>query len=131
MSVRWCFSKRFGEVYQQAQEIWHSQNYAVVRAYNLRAPLFPPFSVLYDMYVLASMPICYIRHKYNSEKHKYQPRVFRTNMIEKFPSIFNYSFVEIIPENFSISEEWREFEANATYEYAHTAVKTLKDASIK
>jgi hypothetical protein len=35
-------------------------------------------------------------------------------------------FIEIIPEKDSIFKQWRKFENEETYEYAHNEVKTSK-----
>lgn len=41
-----------------------------------------------------------------------------------------FFFVEIVPRReSSITNEWREFEVNSTYEYAHNEVRTLRNTS--
>ena len=125
-------SKRFEEVYEQTQEIWHSQNYAVTREYYLRSPFFPPISLAFDIYSLCRIITFYIRHTCFERAGDYKAKVFRKKIMKKLERILNWCLVEIIPKrNSSKMQEWREFEEKATYEHAHNEVKNLKDTSIK
>jgi hypothetical protein len=54
-------SKRFDQVYDETKNIWHSQQYLLTREYHSRAPLFPPFSVLFDVYRLIRMGFFRVR----------------------------------------------------------------------
>ncbi|CAF1409001.1 unnamed protein product, partial [Rotaria sp. Silwood1] len=97
------FSKRFNQVYEDIQNIWHSQQYLFTRQYFTRSPYFPPISLIYDIYHLCRIAIFAVR----------RAKVFK-----------------IIPINKDLIKDWYEFEGASTYEYAHAQVKASEAASM-
>ncbi len=69
-------SNRFDQVYDHTRTIWHTQQYLFTREYYTRAPLFPPISLLYDIYCLCRILIFYIGHKYFDKSADSKVKVF-------------------------------------------------------
>ncbi|CAF1177771.1 unnamed protein product [Rotaria sp. Silwood1] len=106
------FSKRFDQVHNDTQSIWHSQQYLFTREYFTRSPFFPPISLIYDIYHLCRITIFAIRRVIKKSADR-RAKVFK-----------------IIPINKSFIKDWYEFEGASTYEYAHTEAKTSKTTSM-
>ena len=123
--TRSCCSKRFDRVYDETQNIWYSQKYILTREYFSRGPLFPPFSVLFDVYYLIRLSIFFIRKQCgmsgdpNQKVFSEFERIF-ARLITQCSSI---SRSEMIPEDEAKTNAWGVFEGASTYEYAHTQVK--------
>ncbi len=80
-------SRRFSKVYQDTRNIWHSQQYIFTREYYARAPLFPPISLVYDIYYLWRMLIFYIHRKFFGKSADLNAKVF--SKYERNTSYFN------------------------------------------
>ncbi|CAF3948648.1 unnamed protein product, partial [Rotaria sp. Silwood2] len=107
------FSKRFDQVYEDTQNIWHSQQYLFTREYYTRSPFFPPISLIYDMYHLCRVTFFHIRRVCFKKSADRRAKVFK-----------------MIPINKSCIKDWYEFEGASTYEYAHTEAKLSKTTSM-
>ncbi|CAF3973574.1 unnamed protein product, partial [Rotaria sordida] len=107
------FSKRFDQVYEDTQNIWHSQQYLFTREYYTRSPFFPPISLIYDVYYLCRIIFFKIRHVCFKKPTDRRAKVFK-----------------MIPINKNCIKDWCEFEGASTYEYAHTEAKASKVASM-
>ncbi|CAF3190132.1 unnamed protein product [Rotaria socialis] len=103
------FSKRFDQVYEDTQNIWHTQQYIFTREYYTRAPFFPPISLIYDMYYLCRLTFFNIRRVCFKKSADPRAKTFK-----------------MIPIDKSCVKDWYQFEAASTYEYAHQEVKALK-----
>lgn len=61
-----AFSKSFQDVQAFQADIWNYQQYAVVREYYDRPPLFMPFSTIFDIIALVKIFYeWYLRVRYN------------------------------------------------------------------
>ncbi|CAF4870469.1 unnamed protein product [Rotaria sp. Silwood1] len=107
------FSKRFDQVYEDTQNIWHSQQYLFTREYYTRSPFFPPISLIYDLYYLCRITFFNIRRICFKKSADPRAKVFK-----------------MIPINKSSTKDWYEFEGASTYEYAQTEAKASKTESI-
>ncbi|CAF0834212.1 unnamed protein product [Adineta ricciae] len=107
------FSKRFDQVYEDTQNIWHSQQYIFTREYYTRSPFFPPISLFYDMYYLCRIAFFAIRRK-----------CFKGKVGDRRAKVF-----KMIPVNKEVERRWYQFEGASTYEYAHAEVKAAKISS--
>ncbi|CAF1276333.1 unnamed protein product [Rotaria magnacalcarata] len=103
------FSKRFDQVYEDTQNIWHTQQYIFTREYYTRAPFFPPISLIYDMYYLCRLTFFNIRRVCFKKSADPRAKTFK-----------------MIPINKSCVKDWYQFEGASTYEYAHQEVKASK-----
>jgi len=57
----WFWSKRYDQVRDDTENIWHSQQYLFTREYYTRSPFIPPISLIYDIYYLCRMLVFLIR----------------------------------------------------------------------
>ncbi|CAF3768859.1 unnamed protein product [Rotaria sordida] len=107
-------NKRFEKVYEDARNIWHTQQYLYTREYFTRSPFLPPINLFYDIYYLIRMFVFFIRRKFFYKPSDPEAPVFK-----------------MIAKNQSLLDDWREYEGASTYEYAHAEVKALKPTSTK
>lgn len=128
------YSKRFERVYEETRNIWHSQQYLFTRKYYSRSPLFPPISLLFDLYYLGRMLFYFLRQKIQETK----PADRKAKVFSKsadwnfvFKALINVFLLEIIPKDRKRIKEWCEFEDASTYEYAQNEVRAAKAAFAK
>jgi hypothetical protein len=117
-------SKRFEQVYEDAQNIWHSQQYILTREYYSRAPLFPPFSIFYDIYRLIRMVFFRLRKACGKSVDR-DKKVFSEfeRMLVSQCSCSSSTRSEMIALEKEQVDEWGAFEGASTYEYAHIHAK--------
>ena len=75
-------SKRFDQVYEDIRIIWYSQQYLFTREYFSRSPLFPPITLIFDLYYLCRMIYFGIRQNCLKKSGDRQAKVF-----SKFESV--------------------------------------------
>jgi hypothetical protein len=124
-------SKSFQDVQSVQSDIWNYQQYAVVREYYDRPPLFIPFSTIFD--IIALIKICYqwyLRVRYNYVNPL--QRVF-SKLWEKILRIecLFFCIVEVIAVQPELELVWQEFESASTYAYAQREALTKMDRSGK
>ncbi len=68
-------SKRFDKVHDNAKNIWHYQQYKIVREYFHRASLIPPFNIFEDIYKLFFLVLNLIQKK-RKLRMSHQMKVF-------------------------------------------------------
>ncbi|CAF1182839.1 unnamed protein product, partial [Didymodactylos carnosus] len=96
--------KRFDEVHEDTQNIWHHQQYLYMREYFDRPPFIAPFNLVFDVYDLLLMLY---------------------NRIQKARKIPTKQKLKIFI-NQEVGQKWTDFEGACTYEYAHGVVSTTK-----
>ncbi|CAF0946556.1 unnamed protein product [Adineta steineri] len=103
------FNQSFQDVQSIQTDIWNYQQYAVVREYYDRPPLFLPFSTIFDIIALIKMFYhWYLRVRYNYANPL--QRVFKV--------------IAVQPE---LELVWQEFESASTYAYAQREALTKID----
>ncbi|CAF3482459.1 unnamed protein product [Rotaria sp. Silwood1] len=108
------FNKSFQDVQSIQSDIWNYQQYMVVREYYDRAPLFIPFSTIFDIITLMkTFYQWYLRVRYNYAN----------------PSERVFKVIAVQPE---LELAWQEFESASTYAYAqHEALAKIKRITIE
>ncbi|CAF3143645.1 unnamed protein product [Rotaria sp. Silwood2] len=102
------FTKRFEQVYTDAQNVWHSQKYVLTREYFVRSPFLPPISLLCDIATLSRMFYSWTMRKYFDKSVYHYGRVFK-----------------MIPTKRDTIKEWNYFEYVFTSEFANDQVKSV------
>lgn len=131
-------SKRFDEVHEDIHNIWHSQQYIFTREYFTRAPIFPPLGGLVNIWYLIRMFVYAIgRNLFDKSSYAYGRKFSKNYMILILLALFllhinNFLlFLGIIAKERAQLKEWHEFERAATYNYAQTEAKKLRDTNKK
>ncbi|UJR20407.1 hypothetical protein I4U23_023538 [Adineta vaga] len=106
------FNKSFQDVQSIQSDIWNYQQYAVVREYYDRPPLFLPFSTIFDIIAIVKMFYhWYLRVRYNYANPL--QRVFKV--------------IAVRPE---LELAWQEFESASTYAYAQREALAMNDRTV-
>jgi hypothetical protein len=85
------FSKSFQDVVEVQADIWNFQQYAVVREYYDRPPLFLPFSTVFDIVALTKMVFQWylkVRYHYANPTQRVFSEMNDEEMIDHLTFVF-------------------------------------------